>query len=45
MVSDREHQWGLNNKVEGILSVETCAMACSEIEGCKGTFWKKQDAT
>ncbi|KOC17499.1 hypothetical protein AFLA70_419g001151 [Aspergillus flavus AF70] len=20
-------------------------MACSEIEGCKGTFWKKQDAT
>ncbi|KNG83640.1 hypothetical protein ANOM_007203 [Aspergillus nomiae NRRL 13137] len=41
---DRQPQhW--NDKVAGVPSIEDCALACTRIETCKGTFWKSHDGT
>ncbi|GMF76110.1 unnamed protein product [Aspergillus oryzae] len=41
---DRQPQhW--NDKVAGAESIEACALACTDIETCKGTFWKSKDGT
>ncbi|KAE8308795.1 hypothetical protein BDV41DRAFT_581138 [Aspergillus transmontanensis] len=41
---DRQPQhW--NDKVADAQSIEDCALACTGIETCKGTFWKSKDGT
>ncbi|KAE8322295.1 hypothetical protein BDV39DRAFT_209958 [Aspergillus sergii] len=34
-----------NDKVADAQSIEDCALACTDIETCKGTFWKSKDGT
>ncbi|PIG82549.1 hypothetical protein AARAC_010166, partial [Aspergillus arachidicola] len=34
-----------NDKVAGAESIEACALACTDIKTCKGTFWKNKDGT